>query len=75
MYEGNLISNCATQTKGSFKGVVWVHTFINIFINYILIYLDREEAHFSVINIVRIARLLFPYDLAVTCSQVTVYKR
>jgi hypothetical protein len=36
--------------------------------------LDREEAHFSVINIVRIPGLLFPDDLAIACSQVRVIK-
>jgi hypothetical protein len=74
-YGENLISNCATQTKGSFKGVVLVHMFIDIYINDIIKYLDKEEAHFSVINKVRIPRLLFPSDLAIAYSQVTGYKR
>jgi hypothetical protein len=37
--------------------------------------LDTEKAHFSVINIVRIPRLLFPDNLAIACSQVTGYKK
>jgi len=45
--------------------------FINIYINEIIKYLDKKEAHFSVINIVRIPRLLFPDDLAIACSQFT----
>jgi hypothetical protein len=73
-YGENLIYNCAAQTNGPFKGVVLVHVFINIFINDIK-YLDSEEAHFSVINIIRIPRLLFPDDLAIECSQFTGYKR
>jgi len=59
-YGENLTSNSVTQTKGSFKGVVLVRMFINIYINDIIKYLDTEGAHFSVINIVRIPRLLFP---------------
>jgi hypothetical protein len=67
-YGEYLIYNCATQKKGSLKGEILVHMFINIFINQIIKYLNIEEAHFSAMNRERIPGLLFPDDLAIASS-------